>query len=98
MQAEANYEVEMQEQWTLFASPETASRIRGVVEGFCSKSTVEHGRVNDIKLAVTEAANNAPAQSESSISVVSVIASSLVTASCSEATKVSRPPSSRFLV
>ena len=33
--------------------------MRGVVEGFCSKSTVEHGRVDDIKLAVTEAANNA---------------------------------------
>jgi serine/threonine-protein kinase RsbW len=59
LQAEANYEVQMQMQWTLFASPETASRMRGVVEGFCSKSTVDPGRVNDIKLAVTEAANNA---------------------------------------
>jgi serine/threonine-protein kinase RsbW len=55
----ADYEVQVQEQWTLFASPETASRLRGLVERFCSNGTVDPDRVHDIKVAVTEAANNA---------------------------------------
>jgi serine/threonine-protein kinase RsbW len=59
LQAEADYEVQVQEQWTLFASPETASRMRGLVERFCSNGTVDPDRVHDIKVAVTEAANNA---------------------------------------
>jgi serine/threonine-protein kinase RsbW len=59
LQAVADFKAQMQEQWTLFASPEIASRMRGLIELFCSKGNVDPDRVYDIKLAVTEAANNA---------------------------------------
>jgi anti-sigma regulatory factor (Ser/Thr protein kinase) len=59
LHAEADFEAQSQEEWTLLASPESASRMRGLVERFCSQGGIDPDRVTDIKLAVTEAANNA---------------------------------------